>query len=35
MLLCIDPWEFVGSNIELEEGVFSPQRRRFGNSFVA
>ena len=30
-----DPWAFVGSNIELGEGVFFPQRRRFGNSFVA
>ena len=29
------PWAFVGSNIELGEGVFIPQRRRFGNSFVA
>ena len=28
------PWAFVGSNIELGEGVFIPQRRRFGNSFV-
>ena len=26
---------FVGSNIELGEGVFFPQRRHFGNSFVA
>ena len=23
-----DPWAFVGSNIELGEGVFFPQRRR-------
>ena len=30
-----DPWAFVGSNIESGEGVFFPQRRRFGNSFVA
>ena len=30
-----DPWAFVGSNIELGEGVFFPQRRRFRNSFVA
>ena len=30
-----DPWEFLGSNIESEEGVFFPQRRRFGNSSVA
>ena len=30
-----DPWAFVGSNIELGQGVFFPQRRRFGNSFVA
>ena len=30
-----DPWAFVGSNIGLGEGVFLPQRRRFGNSFVA
>ena len=30
-----DPWAFVGSNIELGEGVFFRQRRRFGNSFVA
>ena len=29
-----DPWTFVGSNIELGEGVFFPQRHRFGNSFV-
>ena len=25
---------FVESNIELGQGVFFPQRRRFGNSFV-
>ena len=25
---------FVGSNIELGEGVFFPKRHRFGNSFV-
>ena len=30
-----DLWEFVGSNIELGERVFFPQRRRFKNSFVA
>ena len=30
-----DPWAFVGSNIELGEGVFFLQRRRFENSFVA
>ena len=30
-----DPWAFVGSNIELGEGDFFPQRRYFGNSFVA
>ena len=30
-----DPWAFVESNIELGEGVFFPQRCRFGNSFVA
>ena len=30
-----DPWAFVGSNIELGEAVFFPQRRRFGNSFLA
>ena len=30
-----DPWAFVGNNIELEEADFFPQRRRFGNSFVA
>ena len=30
-----DPWAFVGSNIELGEGVFFAQRRRFGNSFDA
>ena len=30
-----DPWAFVGSNIELGEGVFFPQRRRFRNTFVA
>ena len=29
------PWAFVGSNIELGKGDFFPQRRRFGNSFVA
>ena len=29
------PWVFVGNNIELEEADFLPQRRRFGNSFVA
>ena len=29
------PWAFVESNIELGEGVFFPQRCRFGNSFVA
>ena len=29
-----DPWAFVGSNIELGEGDFFPQRRRLGNSFV-
>ena len=37
-MLCIqksDPWACVGSNIELGEGDFFPQRRRFGNSFVA
>ena len=28
-------WAFVGSNIELGKGDFFPQRRRFGNSFVA
>ena len=26
---------WIGSNIESGEGVFFPQRRRFGNSFVA
>ena len=26
---------WIGSNIELGKGVFFPQRRRFGNSFVA
>ena len=30
-----DSWAFVGNNIELEEADFFPQRRRFGNSFVA
>ena len=30
-----NPDLFVGSKIELGEGVFFPQRRRFGNSFVA
>ena len=30
-----DPWAFVGSNIELGEGLFFPQRRHSGNSFVA
>ena len=29
------PWALVGSNIELGEGVFFPQTRPFGNSFVA
>ena len=29
-----DPWAFLGSNIELGEGDFFPQRRRFGNAFV-
>ena len=31
----LDPWAFVGSNIELGEGDFFPQRHGFGNSFVA
>ena len=30
-----DPWAFVGSNIELREGDFFPQRCHFGNSIVA
>ena len=30
-----DPWVLVGSNIELGERVFFPQRCRFRNSFVA
>ena len=30
-----DPWAFVESNIELWKEDFFPQRRRFGNSFVA
>ena len=29
-----DPWAFLGSNIELGEGDFFPQRRPFGNTFV-
>ena len=29
-----DSWAFVGSNIELGEGDFFPQRHCFGNSFV-
>ena len=40
MLLCIQKkaWSlgfFSEENIELEEGVFFPQRRRFRNNFVA
>ena len=29
-----DPWAFLGSNIELGEEDFFPQRRRLGNTFI-